>query len=162
MKLTINLDADLPNDLEPVLNLLGALNDALNSKQEQTVLPIKPFRVFPETPVPAAEASPEPSAPLSVVRDLVDALLSFTAKDDLIRVVDVEGLGWAVPGGVHDHPEWVDQSGAEHDIKCLLTNGDGKGVSVISVSLVDGGSVSGECLRNREDFLRFFGSGSWK
>lgn len=104
----------------------------------------------------------EKSVPLSVVRDLVDALLSFTGRDDLIPVVELEGVGWAIPSGVHDSPDWVGRKEAEHDIACILENRDGKSVSVISVSLEDEGCVSGQCLGGREDFRRFFGPGLWE
>lgn len=101
---------------------------------------------------------PDPSVPLSVVRSLVNVLLSFTEAADIIPVVDLDGVGWAMPSRFRD-AEWMDREGAAHDIACVLSNRDGKAVSVISVSLEDGGSVSGECLRTEGDFRRFFGRG---
>lgn len=156
MKLTINLSElnfSIEGDLDTSLveYLSGLARNAVQTAVE---------RSSPASPVPAAEDAPEPSVPLSVVRSLVDAVLSYCGSSHWTVVVNLEGMGWAISRDSGVSPYWVRRDEAIHDIQCLLTNRDGMSVTVITVP--KDGAVWQETLDDKDDFIGMFGSGSWK
>jgi len=117
--------------------------------------------MFAVTSRPDFRIGEEPERDTSQLESVISTLLSFIDPETaaIVPAVALEDSRWCLPGGP-GVAEWFSRKDATHDIACILSNRDGKTVSVISVS--DDGAVAGEYLRTKEDFVRYFGSDSWK